>query len=162
MSPARAPPAGSSPSATAPVRASRRSTSSRRSSRLSGRGGPLARVRGPLVLGGRSAGARVACRTAGVVGAGAVLCLSFPLHAPGKPHVSRADELGVPLGAGLPVHVVQGERDPFGGPAEVLAAQPALAGRVHPVPGTHTIARAGGPLVAEAVRLALADLLFWE
>jgi len=129
---------------------------------LRGRGGPLARVRGPLVVGGRSAGARVACRTAGVVGAGAVLCLSFPLHAPGKPHVSRADELGVPLGAGLPVHVVQGERDPFGGPAEVLAAQPALAGRVHPVPGTHTIARAGGPLVAEAVRLALADLLFWE
>ncbi|NGO67374.1 alpha/beta family hydrolase [Streptomyces boncukensis] len=69
----------------------------------------------PVVAGGRSAGARVACRTAGELGAVAVLALSFPLHPPGKPEKSRADEL---TGAGLPVLVVQGGRDPFGRPAE--------------------------------------------
>lgn len=67
----------------------------------------------PLVVGGRSAGARVACRTAAAVGADAVLCLAFPVHPPGKPERSRLDELtGVPL----PVLVVQGDRDPFGMP----------------------------------------------
>ncbi|WP_016907517.1 alpha/beta family hydrolase [Streptomyces xiaopingdaonensis] len=69
----------------------------------------------PVVAGGRSAGARVACRTAGELGAEAVVALSFPLHPPGKPAKSRADEL---LGAGVPVLVVQGERDPFGRPEE--------------------------------------------
>ncbi|WP_059013388.1 alpha/beta hydrolase family protein [Streptomyces specialis] len=69
----------------------------------------------PVVAGGRSAGARVACRTAGETGARAVLALSFPLHPPGRPEKSRADEL---LGAGVPVLVVQGGRDPFGRPAE--------------------------------------------
>ncbi|MFN8031062.1 MAG: alpha/beta family hydrolase [Dermatophilaceae bacterium] len=53
---------------------------------------------GPLVVGGRSAGARVACRTAAEVGAGGVLCLSFPLHPPGKPEASRAGELRAPGG----------------------------------------------------------------
>ncbi|MET9858422.1 alpha/beta family hydrolase [Streptomyces smyrnaeus] len=69
----------------------------------------------PVVAGGRSAGARVACRTARELGAQAVLALSFPLHPPGKPEKSRADELA---GVGLPVLVVQGGRDPFGRPAE--------------------------------------------
>ncbi|WP_326688065.1 MULTISPECIES: alpha/beta family hydrolase [unclassified Streptomyces] len=69
----------------------------------------------PVVAGGRSAGARVACRTAGELGAHAVLALSFPLHPPGKPDKSRADEL---TGVGLPVLVVQGGRDPFGRPEE--------------------------------------------
>jgi predicted alpha/beta-hydrolase family hydrolase len=69
----------------------------------------------PVVAGGRSAGARVACRTAGALGAAAVLALSFPLHPPGRPEKSRADEL---TGAGLPTLVVQGERDPFGRPDE--------------------------------------------
>ncbi|WP_306323394.1 MULTISPECIES: alpha/beta family hydrolase [unclassified Streptomyces] len=69
----------------------------------------------PVVAGGRSAGARVACRTAGELGAAAVLALSFPLHPPGKPEKSRADEL---LGAGVPTLVVQGGNDPFGKPAE--------------------------------------------
>ncbi|MGW6279485.1 alpha/beta hydrolase family protein [Kribbella sp. NPDC055071] len=73
------------------------------------------RVRTPLVIGGRSAGARVACRTASSLGASGVLALSFPLHAPGKPEKSRVDEL---QGAGLPTLVVQGERDPFGTPDE--------------------------------------------
>ncbi|MEU7382512.1 alpha/beta family hydrolase [Streptomyces sp. NPDC042207] len=69
----------------------------------------------PVVAGGRSAGARVACRTAAGLGAHAVLALSFPLHPPGRPEKSRADEL---LGAGVPTLVVQGGNDPFGSPAE--------------------------------------------
>ncbi|MXM68404.1 hydrolase [Streptomyces sp. HUCO-GS316] len=69
----------------------------------------------PVIAGGRSAGARVACRTAVELGAHAVLALSFPLHPPGKPEKSRAAEL---LGAGVPTLVVQGGNDPFGKPAE--------------------------------------------
>lgn len=69
----------------------------------------------PVVAGGRSAGARVACRTATELGAHAVLALSFPLHPPGKPEKSRKDEL---LGSGVPTLVVQGGHDPFGRPAE--------------------------------------------
>ncbi|MFC9854794.1 alpha/beta hydrolase family protein [Streptomyces prasinus] len=69
----------------------------------------------PVIAGGRSAGARVACRTAGELGAHAVLALGFPLHPPGRPEKSRADEL---LGTGVPTLVVQGGNDPFGRPAE--------------------------------------------
>ncbi|MFC9925503.1 alpha/beta family hydrolase [Streptomyces sp. NPDC127190] len=69
----------------------------------------------PVISGGRSAGARVACRTATELGAHAVLALSFPLHPPGKPEKSRAEEL---LGAGVPTLVVQGGNDPFGKPEE--------------------------------------------
>ncbi|MFI7349970.1 alpha/beta family hydrolase [Streptomyces sp. NPDC049936] len=69
----------------------------------------------PVIAGGRSAGARVACRTARELGAHAVLALSFPLHPPGRPEKSRADEL---LAAGVPTLVVQGGNDPFGRPGE--------------------------------------------
>ncbi|MER6344119.1 alpha/beta hydrolase family protein [Streptomyces sp. NPDC001595] len=69
----------------------------------------------PVVSGGRSAGARVACRTAVELGAAGVLALAFPLHPPGKPEKSRAEEL---LGAGVPTLVVQGGNDPWGRPAE--------------------------------------------
>ncbi|WAU86586.1 hydrolase [Streptomyces sp. Qhu-G9] len=72
----------------------------------------------PVVAGGRSAGARVACRTAAELGAHAVLALSFPLHPPGRPEKSRAGEL---LGAGVPTLVVQGGNDPFGRPEEFPA-----------------------------------------
>ncbi|MEU6274612.1 alpha/beta family hydrolase [Streptomyces populi] len=75
----------------------------------------LARQGLPVISGGRSAGARVACRTAVELGAAAVLALSFPLHPPGKPEKSRAAEL---LGAGVPTLVVQGGNDPFGRPEE--------------------------------------------
>ncbi|MEI5101629.1 hydrolase [Streptomyces sp. PmtG] len=75
----------------------------------------LAKPGPPVIAGGRSAGARVACRTATELGAAAVLALSFPLHPPGRPEKSRADEL---LGAGVPTLVVQGGNDPFGKPAE--------------------------------------------
>ncbi len=66
----------------------------------------------PLVVGGRSSGARVACRTAGTLGAVGVLALAFPLHPPGRPERSRAGELDT----GRPTLVVNGGRDPFGVP----------------------------------------------
>ncbi|MGA5422732.1 alpha/beta family hydrolase [Streptomyces lavendulocolor] len=80
----------------------------------------LAAAGPPVVAGGRSAGARVACRTARELGARAVLALSFPLHPPGRPESSRADEL---LGAGVPTLVVQGASDPFGRPEEFPAGE---------------------------------------
>lgn len=91
---------------------------------------------GPVVLGGRSNGARVACRTAVASGGDGVLCLAFPLHPPGAPDRSRADELARPYAADLPVLVVQGRTDAFGTPAEVFAAAPAGAEIVE-VPGGH-------------------------
>ena len=73
------------------------------------------RVRTPLVVGGRSAGARSAARTAREVGAAAYLALAFPLHPPGRPERSRLDELDA---VDVPTLVVQGERDVFGTPEE--------------------------------------------
>src|SRR2546430_7580258 len=67
----------------------------------------------PLIQGGRSNGARVACRTARAVGARAVIALAFPLHPPGRPGQSRAAELAA---AGTDVLVLNGDRDPFGIP----------------------------------------------
>jgi uncharacterized protein len=119
---------------------------------LRSRGGALATVRGPLVLGGRSAGARVACRTAAVLGADAVLCLSFPLHLPGyadRPEKSRAAELRLVTEAGRPVASVQGVNDPFGTAAELAAYLP--EGAVYPVTGTHSIPRGSAAAVAAAV-----------
>lgn len=76
------------------------------------------RTQTPLVIGGRSAGARSGARCARGLGARGVLALSFPLHPPGKPERSRVEEL---RGAGLPVLVVQGERDPMGRPEDFPA-----------------------------------------
>lgn len=92
----------------------------------------------PLVLGGRSAGARVACRTVDRLGARGVLCLAFPLHPPGKPEKSRAHELA--LVADRPLLVVQGERDPFGTPDDVRRDAPGGA-VVAGVAGDHSLAR---------------------
>jgi uncharacterized protein len=80
------------------------------------RGGALGGL--PVVCGGRSAGARVACRTAAETGAAAVLCLAFPLVPPQRrnataPPPSRQDELDA---VEVPVLVVQGENDRFGMP----------------------------------------------
>lgn len=66
----------------------------------------------PLIVGGRSSGARVACRTAEALGAAGVLALAFPLHPPGRPEKSRQSELP----RMLPTLVVNGDRDPFGVP----------------------------------------------
>ncbi len=111
--------------------------------------GGRSRLPRPLVVGGKSNGARVACRTAHASGADAVLCLSFPLHPPGRPEVSRAAELRAPLEHAIALHVVQGRRDPFGTPAEVLAELPD-ASHLTAVPGEHTV-KDTGPLVAAAL-----------
>lgn len=79
----------------------------------------------PLIVGGRSAGARVACRTGASTGAAAVLALAFPLHPPGKPEKTRADEL---IATGLPTLIIQGATDPFGSAAEFP-----------PLPDTHRL-----------------------
>lgn len=71
------------------------------------------RTRSPLVVGGRSAGARSAARTAKKLGAVGCLALAFPLHPPGRPEKSRLPEL---RGARVPTLVVQGERDAMGRP----------------------------------------------
>jgi len=76
----------------------------------------------PWVVGGRSSGARVACRTAGAVGADGVLALSFPLHPPGRPEKSRACEARLVTSAGIRLAVIQGEKDPFGDPEEIRTA----------------------------------------
>jgi predicted alpha/beta-hydrolase family hydrolase len=104
----------------------------------------------PLVQGGRSNGARVACRTAQAAAAHAVLALAFPVHPPGRPDKSRLDEL---RGAGCPVLAVSGDRDPFGIPAA------ADASRVVILPGEgHTLARRPAA-VADAVREWLSEVL---
>jgi predicted alpha/beta-hydrolase family hydrolase len=104
----------------------------------------------PLLVGGRSLGARVACRTAEVTGALAVLCLAFPLRPPGRSGApSRLEELDAVT---VPVLVVQGERDPFGMP-------PAAGNRtVVQVPGDHSL-KADLEAVAAAVRSWLPSVL---
>lgn len=67
----------------------------------------------PQIFGGRSAGARVACRTADAGRAIAVVCLAYPVHPPGRPEASRMAELNA---VRVPVLVVQGDRDAFGMP----------------------------------------------
>jgi predicted alpha/beta-hydrolase family hydrolase len=73
----------------------------------------------PVFSGGRSAGARVACRTATTTGVAGVVCLAFPLHLPGRPEASRASELTAPV---VPRLVLQGSRDTFGTTEEVRTA----------------------------------------
>ena len=103
----------------------------------------------PLIAGGRSAGARVACRTAAATDAKAVLCLAFPVHPPGRPEKSRLDELDA---VKVPTLVVQGERDPFGMPP------PGPSREVVTVPGDHGLKRDLGA-VATAVRAWLAEVI---
>lgn len=114
------------------------------------RAGELAGL--PLIVGGRSMGARVACRTAGATAAIAVLCLAFPLEPPrraGKPPQSRLPELDAVT---LPTLVVQGERDRFGMPP------PGPSREVVKVPGDHGL-KADLEAVAAAVRAWLPGVL---
>jgi predicted alpha/beta-hydrolase family hydrolase len=96
-----------------------------------------------LIAGGRSSGARVACRTAEATGAVAVLCLAFPVHPPGKPEKTRLGELDA---VRVPVLVVQGESDPFGMPAPRSPDR-----EVAVVPGDHGLKKEPDA-VAQAVR----------
>lgn len=88
----------------------------------------------PVISGGRSSGARVACRTAAATDAIGVLALAFPLHPPGKPDRTRAPELQA---VSVPVLVLQGDRDPFGSPAEIRATTPPESVRIERVPGAN-------------------------
>lgn len=103
----------------------------------------------PVVFGGRSSGARVACRTATVAGAVGVLCLAFPVHPPGRPEKDRLGELAQPA---VPVLVVQGERDPFGRP------EPAPGRDVVLLRGDHSL-RSDAPGLRAAVTAWLTRLL---
>ncbi len=107
----------------------------------------------PLVQGGRSNGARVACRTARDAGARAVIALAFPLHPPGRPELSRAAELRA---AGTDVLVVNGSRDPFGVPDSADAARVVvLAGEAHALSGSPAlVAHAVGSWLREVLNLA--------
>ena len=103
----------------------------------------------PLVVGGRSAGARVACRTAAETGALGVLCLAFPVHPPGRPEKTRLSELDAVT---VPTLVVQGASDPFGMPPGGPNR------RVVTVPGNHSltgdldaVAAAAGGWLAEVL-----------
>ena len=105
-----------------------------------------------VVTGGRSSGARVACRTAAATGAAGVLCLAFPLQPPrrvGPQAPSRLDELDA---VKVPMLVVQGESDPFGMPPEGLLRTVAR------VPGTHAL-RTDLDAVAAAVRAWLPGVI---
>ena len=105
----------------------------------------------PLVQGGRSNGARVACRTAREAGALAVLALAFPLHPPGRPDRSRAAELAE---AGTEVLVVSGAADPFGIPEAAGAVKVVvLPGAGHALAGQgDAIRRVVGPWLAVLAR----------
>jgi predicted alpha/beta-hydrolase family hydrolase len=99
-----------------------------------------------LVVGGRSSGARVACRTAQATAARGVLCLAFPLQPPARAGSDRIAPSRQPEldGVGVPVLVVQGRNDSFGIPT-------AAPGReVLVVDGDHGLKRAL-PRVSEAV-----------
>jgi uncharacterized protein len=98
----------------------------------------------PILAGGRSLGARVACRTADELGAVAVLCLAFPVHPPGRPEKSRLPELDA---VRVPTLVVQGESDPFGMPLDGPNRT------VVRIPGTHSLKSSA------AVAAALSDWL---
>src|SRR5581483_5899394 len=99
----------------------------------------------PLVVGGRSSGARVACRTASAARAAAVLCLAFPVHPPGRP--DAPDRLAELDAVTVPTLVVQGERDPFGRPP------PGPAREVVLVPGDHSLRAAAEVQAAVAAWL---------
>ena len=104
----------------------------------------------PLICGGRSSGARVACRTAAEIGPVGVLCHAFPVHPPGKaddPAKSRLSELDA---VRVPTLVVQGERDPFGMPPDGPNRT------VVRVPGDHALRNTDA--VAAAVSAWLAHL----
>ncbi len=117
------------------------------------------RVRTPLVVGGRSAGARSAARMARRMGATGCLCLSFPLHPPANPERSRIEELRA---VGLPTLLVQGERDPMGRPEEFPDDLPGVDTVVVP-DGDHALAvHKTGPITEEqAMALVVESTLEW-
>lgn len=106
----------------------------------------------PLLAGGRSLGARVACRTAEATGAVALLCLAFPLRPPGRSGTKRPDRLHELDEVTVPMLIVQGARDPFGIPPATERR------RVVKVPGDHGL-KTDVEAVAAAVREWLPGVL---
>jgi predicted alpha/beta-hydrolase family hydrolase len=112
-------------------------------------------ARTPIVLGGRSAGARVACRTASDLGAAGVLLLGVPLLPPSargddakreKALATRVGELGLPHAAGIPVVAAQGTRDAFGSAADLRTAAGDLLEVIEVPDADHSLrTRASGP-----------------
>jgi predicted alpha/beta-hydrolase family hydrolase len=114
------------------------------------------RTRTPLVVGGRSAGARSAARTARRLGAVGCLALAFPLHPPGKPEKSRLPEL---RGVRVPTLVVQGDRDPMGRPESFPADLEVVV-----VPGadhSFAVGRRGPVTHDEALEIVVEATLEW-
>jgi predicted alpha/beta-hydrolase family hydrolase len=126
---------------------------------LRGPSGPAGLGEVALYAGGRSAGARVACRTADALGVRGVVCLAFPLHLPGRPERSRAAEL---LAPSVPRLVLQGSRDTFGGTAEVAAAVAGAPGvRLVDLPGAdhgYRLARGGAWSAADLRETLVAEV----
>jgi uncharacterized protein len=117
------------------------------------------RARTPLVVGGRSAGARSAARSASGLGAAGCLALSFPLHPPGRPEKSRIEEL---RGAGVPTLVVQGEQDTMGRPEEFPDDLERVDFAV--VPGADhalRVPKSAGLTEAEAMGIVVESTLEW-
>jgi predicted alpha/beta-hydrolase family hydrolase len=108
----------------------------------------------PLVVGGRSLGARVACRTVDVSGAVGVLCLAFPFQPRRRALSTATPESRLPEldAVPVPVLVVQGERDPFGIPPGSANREVAL------VPGDHSL-RKSPDEIASAIRPWLCAVL---
>ena len=114
----------------------------------------------PLVVGGRSAGARVACRTAPALDVAGVLTLAFPLHPPGRPERSRESELVTDR----PLLVVQGTRDAFGTAGQLADAAKGQQVEVAPIPGADhglRVARSGPLTQGEADELILLAVRRW-
>lgn len=104
----------------------------------------------PMLFGGRSSGARVACRTASAGSATAVLCLAFPVHPPGKPEKSRHEELDV---VDVPVLIVQGEQDAFGQPEAAHQREIVSVSGDHSLKAdAETVSRAAGEWLARVLR----------
>jgi predicted alpha/beta-hydrolase family hydrolase len=114
------------------------------------------RPRTPLVVGGRSAGARVACRTGRELGAVGVLALAFPLHPVDVPERSRAEELGR---SRLPLLVLQGTRDRFGTPAEFPRGTAVVP--VHDADHAFSVPKRSGTTVYEVERLIVEAVMTW-
>lgn len=123
------------------------------------RAADVMRVRTPLVVGGRSAGARSAARTAKTLGASGCLALSFPLHAPGRTEPTRLSELRA---TGLPTLLVQGERDPMGRPEEFPGDLPGVDMVIVPG-GDHglKVPVRGAVSQAEAMGIVVESTLEW-
>jgi uncharacterized protein len=118
---------------------------------------PALEVPGPLLVGGRSAGARVACRTARDLGAVGCVALAFPLHPPGRHGVTRVGEL---VEAGVPTLVVQGAKDPFGGPEE-FPPEPATVATVPFADHSFRVAAAAPLTQREAVGMVVEHVRGW-